>query len=70
MRHAIHRLYGMIYLGQECVCPDGVGRIVEFIKGAADALYIKVDTYVENRGCDWHEINVRPIALKFMDKIS
>lgn len=51
-------------LGQECICPDGIGRISEielnrygFITG------IRVDTYVKNRGCMWDPVNVKVFSL-------
>jgi hypothetical protein len=61
-----------IILGQEAICPDGLGRVVGF-KDKFPIQWIKVDTYVNNRGCEWAPHNVtliHPItkeALKARD---
>ncbi len=44
-------------MGQEAICPDGLGRVVGFSPGK----FIKVDTYVGNRGCEWAPHNVELI---------
>lgn len=50
-------------LGQEAVCPDGLGRVVE-ISEAFPHEFIRVDTYVNNRSCEWAPHNVQLVALK------
>lgn len=47
-----------IIIGQECICPDGLGRVAEVEKGAAGSVSIWVDTYKKNRGCKWDSCNV------------
>lgn len=44
-------------LGQEAICPDGLGRVVAY---ATD--WIQVKTYVKNRECKWGVGNVTLIA--------
>ena len=39
-------------IGQEAICPDGLGRVVAFESGFPSE-WIKIDTYVKNRGCEW-----------------
>lgn len=51
-------------IGQEAVCPDGLGRVVAF-KDRFPEQWIQVDTYVENRGCKWSPENVRLVAIAF-----
>lgn len=46
-------------LGQEVICPDGYGRISEINYGPANTVSIKVNTYVNNRGCIWAEHNIK-----------
>jgi|15BtaG_2_1085339.scaffolds.fasta_scaffold01022_1 hypothetical protein len=47
-------------IGQEAICPDGLGR-VEAFKGNSKSGWIKVKTYLKNRGCEWAWHNVRLI---------
>lgn len=51
-------------IGQEAVCPDGLGRVVAF-KDRFPEQWIQVETYVENRGCKWSPGNVRLVAIVF-----
>lgn len=56
------RMYGANthpIVGQECACPDGVGRVHSFGESVAGARWIRVDTYIANRGCQWDARNVR-----------
>jgi len=55
-----------IIIGQECICPDGLGRVVDIIQGVAGAFAIKVDTYIHNRGCNWASHNVQLITLNII----
>lgn len=45
-------------LGQEAICPDGLGRVSEI-----EPLFggIRIDTYINNRGCVWDPKNVELI---------
>ena len=47
-----------IIIGQEAICPDGLGRVKSYYIGPASSLYITVDTYIHNRACNWSECNV------------
>lgn len=47
-------------IGQEAICPDGLGRVVAY-SDRFPYLWIKVDTYVGNRGCEWSPHNVELI---------
>jgi hypothetical protein len=47
-------------IGQEAICPDGLGRVSAF-EDRFPHEYIKVDTYVNNRGCEWAPHNVELI---------
>lgn len=49
-------------IGQECICPDGLGRVVAF-SDKFPHLYIKVSTYVGDRQCEWSPDNVQLIDL-------
>lgn len=44
-------------LGQEAVCPDGLGRVKSYVDNFPTQ-YIEVETYVNNRGCHWAPHNV------------
>lgn len=48
-------------LGQEVICPDGHGRIVAIIDDLCNSQRIKVDTYANNRSCEWDSHNVRSL---------
>jgi hypothetical protein len=48
---------GKIILGQEAICPDGLGRVAAVIRDEC-GYSIKVDTYIANRGCTWSLHNV------------
>lgn len=50
-----------IIIGQECICPDGLGRVVRVIEGVAGSFEIRVKTYMYNRGCNWDSKNVELI---------
>jgi hypothetical protein len=50
-------------LGQEAICPDGLGRVVAFEDNFPEQ-WIQVDTYVDNRGCKWAPYNVTLIDPK------
>lgn len=44
-------------IGQEAICPDGLGRVRAF-KDSFPHQWIQVDTYIENRSCQWGPHNV------------
>jgi len=46
-------------LGQEAICPDGLGRVADFGYGTTE--WIRVDTYIDNRSCHWAAHNVELI---------
>jgi len=49
-----------IILGQEAICPDGLGRVVAF-EGKFPSQWIQIETYVNDRGCKWSQSNVKLI---------
>jgi hypothetical protein len=49
-------------IGQEAVCPDGLGRVRAF-QDDFPTCWVQVDTYVENRGCKWAPENVSLVPL-------
>ena len=59
-----------IIKGQEAVCPDGLGRVVDYGEGAAGSKWIKVDTYVGNRGCKWGAVNVQLVEINLIAPLS
>ena len=56
-----------IIIGQECICPDGLGRVADIIEGVAGAYRIKVDTYIKNRGCEWDSNNITLIPIPTLE---
>lgn len=44
--------------GQEVICPDGIGRVVE-VRDRFPQQWVKVSTYVNDRQCEWAPGNVR-----------
>jgi len=44
-------------IGQEAVCPDGLGRVIGFSDEFPDR-WIRVQTYVNDRSCKWAPTNV------------
>lgn len=55
-----------IVIGQECICPDGMGRVVNF-NFTMPHEFIKVDTYINNRGCEWAPHNVKLIKYELVE---
>ena len=47
-----------IIIGQEAICPDGLGRVIACQIEAPTNNYIQVSTYVKDRGCKWAPHNV------------
>ena len=48
-------------LGQEAICPDGLGRVTAVGPEVAGTSWVQVSTYVGNRECQWAENNVELI---------
>jgi hypothetical protein len=55
-------------IGQECLCPDGLGRVVGFEMLGGRVSSIKVETYVNNRGCKWGPNNVKLKPMRWIDE--
>lgn len=51
-------------IGQEAVCPDGLGRVIAF-RDEFPEQWIQVATYVGNRECKWASHNVRLVAIPY-----
>lgn len=47
-------------LGQEAICPDGLGRVVEF-RDEFPHQWIRVSSYINDRKCQWAPTNVELI---------
>lgn len=58
-------------VGQEAICPDGLGRIVSFevrmTKNFPLTGNIVVETYINNRSCNWDAMNVSLIKLDIIE---
>lgn len=50
-----------IIIGQEAICPDGLGRVIGVEKGIHDITFIRIDTYYNNRSCEWNPNSVELI---------
>jgi len=53
-------------IGQECICPDGLGRVMSFdfnIKDNYFQNYIQVQTYINSRDCQWRVSDVTLIPI-------
>lgn len=50
-------------LGQEAICPDGLGRVKAF-KDDFPHQWIQVATYVNNRECKWDYRNVQLLKIQ------
>ena len=54
-------------IGQEAVCPDGLGRVVSFDTVDTVGIVIskiKVRTYIDDRSCNWDACNVELIKIR------
>jgi hypothetical protein len=49
-------------IGQEAICPDGLGRVVAYRDNFPDC-WVQVETYVNNRGVDWSPESVRLVEI-------
>ena len=52
-------------IGQEAVCPDGLGRVIAF-EDRFPEQWIQIQTYVNDRSCQWDPENVELVALLAM----
>ena len=50
-----------IILGQEAICPDGLGRVCNFKEKRNGVEWIQVETYFKDRSCCWDVKNVELI---------
>ena len=50
-------------LGQEALCPDGLGRVSAFSFDMPH-VFIQVETYDNNRACKWDLHNVRLVPFE------
>lgn len=48
-------------LGQEAICPDGLGRVVAFLDDFPRQ-WVQVSTYVRDRQCKWDPRNVELLS--------
>lgn len=51
-----------IIIGQEAVCPDGLGRVAAY-SDKFPFRWIQVDTYINNRSYKWAPENVRLVPV-------
>ena len=50
-------------IGQEAICPDGLGRVSDFNFNSSNE-WIEVSTYYRNRLCHWSPDNITLIKLE------
>ena len=50
-------------IGQEAVCPDGLGRVVAY-RDEFPHQWVQIDTYINNRGCQGAPHNVQLVPLR------
>lgn len=62
-------IFAKIAKGQECECPDGLGRVIDWRDDFPHEM-IKVATYVKNRGCEWDPSNVTLIEPDYQGSIT
>jgi hypothetical protein len=58
--------YGILatpVIGQEVICPHGLGRIAEVSTHGAGGAQIRVDTYIRNMSCKWSSANVEYLYI-------
>lgn len=49
-------------IGQEAICPDGLGRVVAYDFTGPNS-WIQVSTYVRNKDCKWDRENVTLVRI-------
>jgi hypothetical protein len=52
-----------LIIGQEALCPHGLGRITEVGLTFPDR-FVRISTYVNDCGCKWEPSNVRVIPIR------
>lgn len=52
-----------IVIGQEAICPDGLGRVREYDIWNIPPRWVVIDTYIKNRACKWNYCNVEILPL-------
>jgi len=56
-------------IGQEAVCPDGLGRVIDF-HFSFPKEWVQVQTYVHDRSCKWAPHNVQLVPLPHLEKVT
>jgi len=51
-------------IGQEAVCPDGLGRVIGFGSEGCSH-WICVETYINDSCCHWDYHNVKLVEIKY-----
>jgi hypothetical protein len=51
----------VIIIGQEAICPDGLGRVKSIQSAMGCSVNITVQTYMDDRSCSWARDNVELI---------
>lgn len=57
------REFTLPIIGQEAICPDGLGRVVAFLNDFPFQ-WVQVQTYVKDRSCKWSIENVELIPVR------
>lgn len=54
-----------IIIGQEAICPEGLGRVQDYDRDHSPPWWVVVETYIANRGCRWdyHNVELLPLPL-------
>lgn len=55
-------------IGQEAVCPDGLGRVIAF-QDSFPEQWVQVRTYINDRSCKWAPENVQLVELNSFRRI-
>ncbi len=50
-------------IGQEAVCPDGLGRVIAFCDRYPQQ-WIQISTYFHDRQCVWDPSNVKLVPIR------
>jgi len=49
-------------IGQEAICPDGLGRVIAYRDRFPDC-WIQISTYVNDLSCQWAPENVQLVEI-------
>lgn len=60
--HKPEKFFVRPIIGQEAICPDGLGRVVAFLDTPQEQ-WVQVNTYINNRSCRWAPHNVRLVDI-------